>query len=148
MHVPLVIRSPGLEPGEESGLSQHIDIPPTVLGLMGLPPHPSFQGVDLLATSAGEPAERSVYLVGQALEDQYALVEDRWKLIFDAGLGEYLLFDLEADSGELEDLAMKRPEIAARLATRLQGWRKAQLQYYSDPAAYQSTYPPRMRGVR
>jgi arylsulfatase A-like enzyme len=148
MHVPLVIRAPGLEPGEESGLSQHIDIPPTVLGLMGLPPHPSFQGTELLAPSAGDAARRSVYLVGQALKEQYALVEDRWKLIFDAGIGEYLLFDLKADPGELEDLATKRPEIVAGMAERLQGWRKAQLQYYSDPAAYRSTYPPRMRGGR
>jgi arylsulfatase A-like enzyme len=148
MHVPLVIRSPGLEPGDESGLSQHIDIPPTVLGLMGLPPHPSFQGVDLLAPSADERGGRSIFLVGQALEDQYSLVEDRWKLIFDAKLGEYQLYDLEVDPGEVEDLAMRRPEIAAALATRLQGWRKAQLQYYSDPIAYRSTYPPRVRGMR
>lgn len=167
MRVPLVIRSPGLEPGEESGLSQHIDIPPTVLGLLGLPPHPSFQGVDVLAADgtstglatdgpaehlsegvAGEPGGRSVFLVGQALEEQYSLIEGRWKLIFDAKLGEYQLYDLEMDPGELTDLSMARPELVGELARRLQAWRKAQLQYYSDPTAYRTRYPPRLRGAR
>lgn len=152
MGVPLVIRSPGLDSGDESGLSQHIDVPPTVLGLLGLPPHPSFQGIDLLATSADAAARaadpRRVFLTGQALEDQYSIIEGRWKLIFDARLGEYRLYDLYDDPGELADVSAEGPETVTRLARRLQAWRKAQLRYYSDPVAYLSTYPPRLVGVR
>ena len=73
---------------------------------------------------------------------------ERWKLIFDARLGEYRLYDLYDDPGELADASAEGPETVTRLARRLQAWRKAQLRYYSDPVAYLSTYPPRLVGVR
>ncbi|MHC4948141.1 MAG: sulfatase, partial [Planctomycetota bacterium] len=53
MHVPLVIRAPGLAATVDDRPVQHVDVPPTVLHLLGLPPHPSAQGVSLL-----DPATR------------------------------------------------------------------------------------------
>lgn len=147
MRIPLVIYGPGMESGDEEQVSQHIDIPPTVLGLLDLPPHPGWQGIDLLASVSTESGERTAYLVGQALVDQYALVRGRWKLIYDARAASYVLFDLASDPDELRDLAGDQPDVVARLSAWLHGWRKAQLEYYMDPAAYRQWYPPRLLDV-
>jgi arylsulfatase A-like enzyme len=148
MRTPLIIQAPGLEPGDEAGLSQHIDVPPTVLALLGLPPHPSFQGRDLLTPMTESADDPTVYLVGQVLVEQYAIVRDRWKLIFDARTRSYELFDLHSDPKELENVSSVHPDTVTGLAARLHGWRKAQLDYYSNPAAYRTRYPPRLLGIR
>jgi arylsulfatase A-like enzyme len=138
MRVPLIVRAPGLEPGADARLSQHIDVPPTVLGLLGLPPHASFQGMDLL----GPTEARSAFLVGQAIAHQYAIVQGSHKLIYDARLGSHLLFDLVDDLGETDDLSASSPELVCRLGLRLHSWRRAQLEYYGDPRAHSAEYPP------
>jgi len=146
MRVPLIIRAPGLEPSFESGLSQHIDIPPTVLGLLRLPPHPSFQGLDLLARlengQGGRQEERSAFLLGQAIAHQYAIVQGSLKLIYDARIGAHYLYDLHEDPGETNDLSSRSPELVCLLGLRLHMWRRAQLEYYGDPRAHSVIYPP------
>ena len=73
MKVPLIIRAPGLEPGVDTRLAQHVDVAPSVLGLLGLPIHPSFQGIDLFHTSPNP--NRSAYMVAQTPDAyQYGIV--------------------------------------------------------------------------
>ena len=45
--VPMIIRAPGLEPGLDNRPAMFLDAPPSVLELLGLPPHPGFQGISL-----------------------------------------------------------------------------------------------------
>lgn len=143
MRVPLIVRSPNIEPGTDSRLAQHVDVPPSVLYLIGLPPHPSFQGRNLFADEGEEPVEdRYAFLVAQAAAHQYAIVDGRFKLIFDAGTGEYLLYDLEDDPAEIEDLSDVRTADLRRLARRLHAWRRAQLDYYQNPMLHGDWYPP------
>ena len=93
MKVPLVIRAPQLKPGTENRLAQHVDIAPSIVGLLGLPAHPSFQGIDLLNT-APDP-KRSAYMVAQTpLAYQYGIVRSGHKLIYDEREPRYLLYDL------------------------------------------------------
>jgi arylsulfatase A-like enzyme len=143
MRVPLIVRSPDIESGVDGRLAQHVDVPPSVLHLIGLPPHPSFQGRDLFAEEGIEPAEdRHAFLVVQAAAHQYAIVDGRFKLIFDAGSGEHLLYDLQEDPAETEDVSDVRPADLRRLALRLHAWRKAQLDYYQNPMLHGDWYPP------
>jgi len=142
MRVPLLVRSPDLEPWVDGRLVQHVDIPPSILHLIGLPPHPSFQGRNLIAEAGEERADRYAFLVGQAAAHQYAIVDERFKLIFDAGTGEHLLYDLENDPGETEDLSDVRTADLRRLALRLHAWRRAQLDYYQNPLLHGDWYPP------
>ncbi|MFV1986819.1 MAG: sulfatase [Gemmatimonadota bacterium] len=146
MHVPLVVVAPGLEPSDYTLPSQHVDIPPTVLGLLGLPAHPGFQGDDLFGPAADDP-DRPLFLVGQALKNQYGIVRGDWKLIFDAFTGTYELYDVIEDPGELNDLSTLRPDVMDDLALLLHAWRKAQLSYYDSPAAFEVSYPPRVTGA-
>lgn len=139
--VPLFIHAPGLEPGVSSRLVQHIDVPPSVLGLLGLPAHPAFQGSSVFASPAdsGGPA----FLVSQTpLTRQYAIVDERWKLIIDVRRGRRFLYDLTADPGEQHDVLREHPQVEQALSRRLQAWIGLQLTYYEDVALQQRYYPP------
>jgi len=144
MKVPLIVRAPGVEPGAESRLAQHVDIAPSILGLLGLPIHPSFQGVDLLHTAA-DP-KRSAYMVAQTPDaHQYGIVRSGFKLIYDERQQEHLLFDLTSDPEERMNLADREPGLVKDLALRLNAWRKLQIDYYADPAIQAREYPPILR---
>jgi arylsulfatase len=141
MRVPLIIRAPGLKAGLDSRLAQHVDIAPSIVGLLGLPTHPSFQGTDLLNTVA-EP-KRSAYMVAQTpLAYQYGIVRSGFKLIYDEREGRYSLFNLAADPDEKLDVAGSHPTLVNDLAKRLQTWRTLQIDYYADKRLQTQEYPP------
>jgi arylsulfatase A-like enzyme len=141
MKVPIIIRAPGLKPGIEDRLAQHVDIAPSIVGLLGSPVHPSFQGIDLL-NSVPDP-KRSVYMVAQTpLAYQYGIVRSGFKLIYDEHERRYSLYDLAADPGELADIAASQPELVEELSKRLQTWRTLQIEYYADKELHTREYPP------
>ncbi|MDP7291784.1 MAG: sulfatase-like hydrolase/transferase, partial [Verrucomicrobiota bacterium] len=141
MHVPLIIRAPGAAPRVDTRVAQHIDVPPSILHLLCLPPHPAFQGMNLFEKNP--PKDRSVYLVVQApLARQYAIVRSGYKLVYDAQGDRRFLFDLKRDPGERNDVADSHPELARRLAVRLDTWRKLQIEYYRDLNRHGRFYPP------
>ena len=138
--VPLVIKAPGLSPGVRRTPAQQIDVPPTLLGLLGLPPHPAYQGMDLFGDV---PAWRSIYMVCQTpIAEQYAIVRGRYKLMLDVRPFGASLFDLEADPGETKSVADAHPAVVKSLLDRLQTWRAVQLEYYESPPQYDRFYPP------
>jgi arylsulfatase A-like enzyme len=141
MRVPLIIRVPGRSPQVVSALTQHVDVPPTVFSLMGLPPHPAFQGIDVLDPKT--PEHRPVFLLVQtSLAHQVAVVSKCWKLIYDLEEDQYYLYDLEADPGETRDLSGERQDVKRALARVLGAWSKSQLDYYVDRKRLATEYPP------
>jgi len=54
IHVPLLVRAPGLAPGERTDLSQQVDLLPTLLGLLHVPAPPALPGRDLFAPGSAE----------------------------------------------------------------------------------------------
>jgi arylsulfatase A-like enzyme len=141
MRVPLVLHGPGIPAGTDPRPAQHIDIPPTILDALSLPPHPGFQGVSLLAPDP-DPS-RARYLMAQSpLAHQYAVVRDDFKLVYDVRRDQTLMVDLSQDPGERKNLATRDPDRAAALRGRLDAWRAHQLQYYRDPREQVRSYPP------
>jgi arylsulfatase A-like enzyme len=141
VRVPVVMHGPGFAPGTYPGLSQALDIVPTVLGRLGLPPHPSFQGTDLLSTEV-DPS-RAAYIVAQTPKaDQLAMVRDGYKVIYDYWFDTYLLFDITRDPGEKHDLAAAETGRLRVMANELRAWEKAQLHYYSSSELMKTSYPP------
>ena len=141
MLVPLVLHGPGISPGVDSRPAQHIDVPPTILDALSLPPHPAFQGVSLLAPDP-DPA-RSRYLMAQSpLAHQYAVVREGVKLFYDVRRDQTLMVDLVQDPAERKNLATSQPEKAEALRARLDAWRAHQLDYYRDPREQARSYPP------
>jgi arylsulfatase A-like enzyme len=141
VRVPVILHGPGVEPATYPGLSQALDIAPTVLGLLGLPPHPSFQGLDLL--HAPDVRTRSVHVLAQTPKaHQIALVRDGWKIIYDHWYDTYLLYDLTRDPGEKHDRARDEGGRLRVMATELRAWERTQLEYYSNAELMRTTYPP------
>lgn len=143
VRVPLVVRAPDLAPARDSLPAEHVDVPPTVLDILGLPSHPSFQGHSLLEATG--PSNGGRYVVAQSpLAHQYAVILDGWKLIYDVRRDSKLLFDLEGDPGETADLSRQRANRREMLERRLGTWMRAQLEYYEVPSRYEGWYPPKL----
>lgn len=117
LHVPLMIAAPGLRPERRSDLVSIIDLAPTALDLLGLPPMPSAQGRSVVQQSASSEVPpvfaewRDFGVVCSEHEAkegdfQLSIRTDDEKLIIDwlfpdAGSQ---LFDLEKDPHEQENL--------------------------------------------
>ena len=141
MKVPLTIRAPGLQPGPDDRPAMHLDIPPSILDLLGLPPHPGFQGISLFDPRPNP--DRSIFMVVQTvLAHQYAIVRSGFKLIFAQRLGQYFLYDLRRDPGETTNIASSRPDLFEDLKNRLRAWREEQISYYADEDREMREYPP------
>ena len=141
MKVPLLIRAPQLEPALDKRPAQHIDVPPSILHLLGLPSHPGFQGVSLFEEQWNP--DRSLYMVVQtALAYQHAMIRGDMKLIYDEQERIYEAFHLAADPGEKSDLAPFQPKLVESMAGRLHRWYREQIDYYADESRHRREYPP------
>jgi len=146
IHVALVMNCPGsIEPEKDDYLTQMIDVVPTIVEWLGLPSHPCFQGIDVLASDRPCAESRAAYIhCNTALSEADAIVTDSgWKLIADRRTFARMLFNLNRDPTEQEDLASKHPEIVEELSKLLEGWRQRQLIYYQTPGIHGLFYPPK-----
>jgi len=80
--VPLLIRAPGVSPGEDRTLASLIDLPPTLALLAGIEPWPGWFGRDLLGGEGRGPVF-SLMCKAQHPTDEIAIVSEGKKLIFD-----------------------------------------------------------------
>jgi arylsulfatase A-like enzyme len=107
-----------------------VDLTPTILDALGLPPLPDAQGSSLLpAVDGAEFTERAILATVRdpARSMRESLRRGRYKLLRSRAAPELAfvptaplqLFDLEADPGELEDLAGREADRAARLGAEL-----------------------------
>jgi arylsulfatase A-like enzyme len=141
MRVPLIIHAPGLKPGIDQRPVQHIDVAPSILDLLGLPRHPSFQGESLIGPT---PAlDKSIYMVAQtSLAHEYGIIRSGWKLVYDSRSNKYRLYNLSNDPMERFDLSTTEVDMFQDLAFRLHSWQKTQIDYYSDRWFHTREYPP------
>jgi arylsulfatase A-like enzyme len=126
MRVPLIFwGAKGVPRGQVvSPLVRTVDITPTILDLLGLPPRLDAQGVSLrplLAGGAGAPeltgyGESIEFLTTFGTAILRFVREEQWKYIHKVNPE---LFDVRADPDELHNLAARHPEIVERLRSRL-----------------------------
>ena len=122
LHVPFIVRAPGVAAGRVPNLVSLVDVAPTVLDLVGLAPGDG-DGVNLASAlrHGTRLAERTVYA-----ESMYArrfgwsplrmVRDERFKFI-DAPRHE--LYDLHADPLEAQDLSGERRALAAMMQAEL-----------------------------
>ncbi len=141
MRTVLLIKPPrGGPTGVIDRPTSHVDIFPTILRLLGLPNHPSFQGIPAL----GEQPRRLVYLQANALVVQDGLVYWPWKyLVSQWPPGHAELYNLLFDPGERHNLADSDPALARLLRDALMRFRTLQLSYYETPEQVSDYDPPR-----
>jgi len=116
LRIPLVIRPPGglAAPAVIDAPIQHIDIAPTLLASLSLPPLSSASGRDFTAEMRGE-ADTSALASAPSFAEFFAhdahtlgVREGSWKYLREGSRER--LFDLSGDPGEHRDLAGERPE--------------------------------------
>jgi arylsulfatase A-like enzyme len=134
MHIPLIIKAPGVAAGRTGKPVRGIDVGPTLLGLAGLPKPPSMKGLDLLNDTLPEDRDRVIETYGGAVlnmpgvKDLMAgaepilqgVISGEWKAIFDGGQAE--LYHLAEDPMEEQDLAAQRMDIVDELRAKLEAW--------------------------
>jgi arylsulfatase A-like enzyme len=122
----------GASPARVEANASLIDVLPTLIDLLGLPRPEGVEGLSLapwIRPSIGgtKPAhpERTIFAHRARLEGDlhlWAAIEGPWKLV-QLGDKDSVLFNLERDPGELEDVAAKHPDIVERLEHALRGFR-------------------------
>ncbi len=134
--IPFVVYSPGVEPGEFQEIVETVDILPTALELLEVPPPAGeeIQGESLVPLFRGLRSQMpdSLGFSGIWVRKQQwdrldqdrtigTLRSHRWKLVVYPGLeDDYVhLFDLTQDPLERRDVAEHHPEIRDRLLARL-----------------------------
>ena len=140
--VPSIAVWPGRIPaGTESGaLASTLDVMPTLLSLVGsgdgAPPAnasamtlPAFDGVDLSSVLLRQetlPPRQLFWGADGTFWNGAAVRDGPWKLLIDrheGTPGPPLLFNLDDDLGEQEDLAAAQPDRVERLLAALEAWR-------------------------
>ncbi|HEX2879583.1 MAG TPA: sulfatase, partial [Polyangiaceae bacterium] len=139
IRVPVILHAPGLEAQVSDRLSQHLDLVPTILSLLGMPAHPGFQGASML--SGEKPATPIFSVVQITTIRELAVIDGTWKLIAD-GETKREVYDLATDPAEKNNLWGTDRKRDERLFNLLLSFRKAQLSYYSDPARWPGEYVP------
>jgi len=137
MQVPLIMRWPGrIARRVVEDFSESVDVPPTILDLLGAEPFAIQHGQSLRPYLAGgrAAAPRSA-IFSEYLENEEACIRTaRWKFIHTSGKrartdgyqtdnptpGRIVrLFDLEKDPGEFHNVAGRYPEVAAECSKQL-----------------------------
>jgi arylsulfatase A-like enzyme len=110
VRVPLLLRAPDIVPGVRDEMVSLLDVAPTVLERLGLPPLPHAEGRAL--PSDAPPVER---VVVTEYGDRRRVSDGRWALL-DEGALRRRLYDLAADPGETRDVAAEHTDEVLRLA--------------------------------
>ena len=122
VNVPLMIKAKGISSREpQKSLVEFIDLAPTLCELVGIDPHPDFQGKSLLPVLQGRTDHHRDDVFTEYLEDNKAMIASHtWKYIFTTGkrdlsLGyetgqgpsgvDERLYNLKQDPGETRNLA-------------------------------------------
>jgi arylsulfatase A-like enzyme len=130
LRVPLIVRMP--HPAGGRGIPAPVstlDVAPTILDVLGIPPPLPMDGRSLLGKL--DP-ERSLFVRRESKElrrplafPELAVRAGRWKYVWDADTATAELYDLEEDPGETTNLVEAQPETAARLHAELERWQQS-----------------------
>jgi arylsulfatase A-like enzyme len=109
LRVPLLVRDPALPPGRHTVPASLLDIAPTLLELLGLPPAPS-DGVSLVGVARGEPGAVDALAKRPEAFGRMLYGGERWSVRtgprkWSTWAGRQVLVDLSADPEERRDLS-------------------------------------------
>lgn len=132
LRIPLIMRMPGkIRQGVVSDFTEHIDLAPTILDMLGADPVPVQHGQSLRPYLENKRIEARDHIFSQYLENEEAFVRTaKYKYIFCSGKrarddgytidnptpGRYhRLYDLQKDPGEFTDVAKANPKVVQQM---------------------------------
>ncbi len=112
LHIPLVIRSPGVDPGIVHRATRQVDVLPTLLELLGVEVERPFQGTSLVGTPPGDDppvyASTQIRAVVTAKAESFRVSD--WKYIrTELPQATEALYHLAEDPGERQDRGADEP---------------------------------------
>jgi arylsulfatase A-like enzyme len=122
IHVPLMIRAPGVKPARIKAEVQLVDVLPTVLDLLGFAAPAGAQGISLKPAllGTGTPAERPVFAQTLSLKDSAPYIGLRaYPLKLTLEGGRYTLYDLASDPREQADVSVSSPAALGAMRSEL-----------------------------
>ena|GEM_PF-884481 len=122
--VPLLMRFPKGEWGgtRVEGRVQLLDVVPTILDQLGIPPGPEMRGRSLLGMVRGAEATGPGGTAFTEGEDAYALRHDAWMYSLDFEDGHREIYDIASDPLERLDLLGQFPDRETELSDMLLAW--------------------------
>ena len=136
LHVPLIMRGPGVRPGRVSSAVRLVDVMPTILEVAGFEV-PHLDGVSLGRLVKGLHEEQGREVYAESLYPERfgwaplrSVRADRYKVI-DAPRPE--LYDLELDPREQSNLIAARPSVAAAMLARVRAEKDVRLPQVQTP---------------
>lgn len=135
-HIPMIIKWPGgVQGAEDHGLHYNLDFAPTCMDLLGEAGEEIWDGLSYSDTVLkGTDTGRSEVVVSQCAHVcQRAVRFDQWIYIRTYHCGNHLfpremLFDLDADPHEINNLAEDHPDICREAVYRLNQWHDEQME--------------------
>jgi len=103
VHVPLLVRGPGIVPRAIHDSVSTIDLGPTILDLFRLPTPPTFMGQTLAPALGGEAVVRA-HPVSVETRAHVATIDKGWKIIRRKRYGTVELYHLATDPEELDNV--------------------------------------------
>jgi arylsulfatase A-like enzyme len=127
IRVPMIVRWPGrIRPGVSDRVWAFWDFLPTAAELTGAKAPGGLDGLSVVPTLLGKgPQKQHAFLYWEFHERgfQQAVRTGDWKAIRTKPNGPLQLYDLKNDVGEAHDVAVKHPEVVARIEAYLKGAR-------------------------
>lgn len=105
IHVPLIVRGPGVEPREISQLVSAIDLGPTILDVFGAPTPSVFMGQSLVPLLQGKDVELKRPIASEGRLKQAMVFPNGLKVIRNPKKNTVEIYDLNKDPGELTNLS-------------------------------------------
>ena len=135
-NLPLIVAGPDVEPGIDEELRYHLDLPPTVMALVGGERGPRWDGTSFADALTGVDetagARDSIVISTAAWAVQRAVRWDRYLLVrnyHDAykNLPPVQAFDIESDPHLTHDIASERPDVVDEGVRLLHAWKSDRL---------------------
>ncbi len=120
VHVPLMVRGPGIAAGRTDRQVEVVDVMPTVLDWLGLPVHWEAQGESLAPLLRGEAVGPAGPAFSETGDGGWAVTSWPWKLV--GREGGQALHALDEDPDERVDVAAANPEVVYGLSQAHGGW--------------------------
>lgn len=120
MRVPFVLSGPQLKGAHRRvpALTSHLDVAPTLLGLLAVPVPITMKGRDL----AKSRAATLVPFKSRPPASQIGVRDGDFKYVHTGETGGRELFDLSSDPGETQNLAASHAALVQQYDARLSGW--------------------------
>ena len=130
--MPLLLHWPRrLAPADVDTPVSNLDILPTVAELVGVAPHPAWQGRSFADPMAYQAQHGGLFIHLQGLRAVDGVVCWPYKLTLDYTAGTVVLVDLATDPGEETNLYTPEHPLAAALADMVMGQMAAQDRYHA-----------------